>query len=134
MNPGVTMRPAASRTSAPFGAATPPGAATSLMISPSSKTSRTASVFDAGSSMRPFLIRSIRGFLRFHFQRRMSSVFGRAGHEQIKNRHAHGHAVGHLFEHAGLRAVRDVRSDFNAAVHGARMQDNRIGTRQPQPR
>ena len=46
---------------------------------------------------------------------------------RIEKSHAHGDAVGDLFENAGLRAVGDFGRDFDAAIHRAGMQDERIG-------
>src|SRR5262249_20663127 len=46
--------------------------------------------------------------------------------EQIQNGHAHRDAVGHLFEHAGLRAVGHIRRDFNAAIHRTGMENDGI--------
>ena len=62
INPGATIRPCASNTSAPA-AAIFPGGATSFIFSPSTNTSSAASVLLAGSITRPFLITSICGFL-----------------------------------------------------------------------
>ena len=69
INPGATIRPAASNTSAPGTACRLPGCATSAILSPSIRMSRGASVFVAGSITRPFLITSIGRFLRFSFGR-----------------------------------------------------------------
>src|SRR6267143_1162630 len=100
MKPGATINPLASKTCASCGAETFPAAPTSFIFSPSSRTSRAASLFDAGSTTRPFLIRSIGGFLRFHFERGMSVNLRSAAHQQIKYGHPHRDAVGNLFEHA----------------------------------
>ena len=95
---------------------------------------------------RPFLIRSMRWFLfvggaaisrwlRFFGARIRAGACGIAailrgtGDQQEEKRHAHSDAVGYLFENAGLRAVRDFRRDFAAAIHGAGMQNERIGLR-----
>jgi len=59
----------------------------------------------------------------------MAAVFGRAGNQQEEEGHAHGDAVSDLLENAGLGAVGDFRRDFAAAIHGARMQNERIGLR-----
>src|SRR5216684_541049 len=130
MKPGATTRPAASNTSAPFVREIFPGAAISAMVSPSRRMSRTASVLDAGSRTRPFLIRSMRRFLGFgvgfHFKSGMRA-FGGADHQQVKNGHAGGDAVGDLFENGGLRAVGNLGSDFHAAVNRPRMKNQRIG-------
>src|SRR5258707_10068088 len=106
MNPGATINPPASNPPAPSGAPFFPAGPTSLIFSPSTNTSSAASVFDAGSITRPFLIRSIGGFLGFHFQRRVRVSFGGAAGEQIEDSHAHRHAVRDLLQHAGLRPVR----------------------------
>src|SRR5580693_5732476 len=129
MNPGATIRPLASRTSVPCTAAILPAGATSFIFSPSSKISSAASVLDAGSRTRPFLIRSIGGFLGFHFERRMRAGFRGAANEQIKNGHANGNAVGHLFEHARLRAVGDLGRNFNPTVDGAGMKNDSVRVR-----
>src|SRR5260221_5600428 len=130
IKPGATMRPAASNTSAPFAREIFPGAAISEMVSPSRRMSRTASVLEAGSRTRPFLIRSMRGFLGFgvgfHFKSGMCA-FGSADHQQIENGHAGGDAVGDLFEHGGLRAVGNFGRDFCAAVDRPGMKNQRFG-------
>src|ERR1700720_2464200 len=130
IKPGATTRPLASNTSAPFAREIFPGAAISEMVSPSRRMSRTASVLDAGSRTRPFLIRSMRGFLGFgvgfHFESGMCALRG-ADHQQIEDGHADGDAVGDLFENGGLRAVGNFGSDFGAAVDGPRMKNQRLG-------
>src|SRR6476646_10843926 len=149
MKPGATIISAASKISASLSPAYFPGAATSFTTSPSSKTSIAASVFDAGSITRPFLISNILGVLRpgnrvggnriaiggaaivcyrcLGLRGRMSAVAGIAGDQEIENRHAHGDAIGDLLENAGLRAVSDFGRDFDAAIHWARMEDECIG-------
>src|SRR5271165_733039 len=130
MKPGATTRPVASKTSAPFAGEIFPGAAISEMVSPSSRMSRTTSILDAGSRTRPFLIRSMRGFLGFGFGTCFKSgmrAFRCADHEQIEDGHAGGDAIGDLLKHAGLRAVGDFGSNFGAAIDGAGMQDEGIG-------
>src|SRR5580704_17904534 len=130
MKPGATTRPVASKTSAPFAREIFPGAAISETVSPSRRMSQTASVLDAGSRTRPFLIRSMRRFLRFgvgfHFKSGMRAFRG-SGHQQVENSHAGGDAVGDLFEHSGLRAVSNFGSDFRAAVDGPRMKNQCLG-------
>src|SRR5215467_7618270 len=148
MNPGATIMPDASKTSASFLRSNFPGLPRSWIWSPSRSTSRAASVREAGSRTRPFLISSI--FLRvpflwngFRCARLLRAVRGTAivcdglgggrmralfaDDEQVENSHAHGDAVGDLLEHTGLRAVGHVRGDFNAAVHRAWVQDERVG-------
>src|SRR6202790_388201 len=129
IKPGATTRPVASNTSAPFAREIFPGAAISEMVSPSSRMSRTASVLDAGSITRPFLIRSMRRFLGFgvgfHFESGVRAFRG-ADHQQVENGHAGGDPVGDLFEHGGLRAVGNFGSDFRAAVDGPRMKNQRL--------
>src|SRR2546425_5637137 len=88
MKPGATINPVASKTSAPWGTLPFPDGATSCIFSPFRRTSRAASVLEAGSRTRPFLIRSIGGFLGFHFERRMRVALGSSGKEEIKNGHA----------------------------------------------
>src|SRR3984957_17062309 len=56
----------------------------------------------------------------------------RAAHEMVEQRHAHSEAVGHLFEHARLRAVRDARINFETANHRTGMQDDCLGFRKAQ--
>src|ERR1700719_1105655 len=130
MKPGATTRPVASNISAPFAREIFPGAAISEMVSPSIRMSRTASVLDAGSRTRPFLIRSMRGFLGFgvgfHFKSGMRAFRG-ADHKQVEDGHAGGDAVGDLFEHGGLRAVGDFGGDFHAAVDRPRMKNQSFG-------
>src|ERR1700730_5185198 len=117
MKPGATTRPVASNTSAPFAQEISPGAAVWAIVSPSSRMSRTASVLDAGSMTRPFLIRSMRGFLGFGFRCKSGMrAFRGADHQQIEDGDAGGDAVGYLFEHGRLRAVGNFGSDFHAAV------------------
>src|SRR5580704_9540545 len=111
MKPGATTRPVASKTSAPFAREIFPGAAISETVSPSRRMSRTASVLDAGSRTRPFLIRSMRRFLGFgvgfHFESGMRAVRG-ADHQQVEDGHAGGDAVGDLFENSRLGPVGDL--------------------------
>src|SRR5216110_474627 len=104
MNPGETIMPLASNTSASLMAANLPGSPTSFTTWPSSRTSLGASVFDAGSTTRPFLISNILEILRrSRLCCGMRAAFDFARDEQVQNRHAYGHSVRHLFEHAGLR-------------------------------
>src|ERR1700730_14765384 len=111
------MRPEASKSSESAGWASFPAGAISLMRSPSRRISRGASVFVAGSRTRPFLIRSMSGFLGmwiggfcidFLLQSGMRT-FGDASGEEIKDGHADSDAVGDLFEDGGLRAVGHLR-------------------------
>src|SRR5207245_11324849 len=120
MNPGATIMPLASNTSASLIAENLPGSPTSLTTSPSRRTSLGASVFDPGSTTRPFLISNIleililrNGVLRDAVRRTtimcrsrlccgMRAAFNFARHEHVQNRHAYAHSVRHLFEHAGL--------------------------------
>src|SRR6202049_5034277 len=126
MNPGATIRLAASKTSAPLARpASWPCAATAAMRSPSSRMSRGESVPLAGSITRPLLISSMRKIL---FRGRVRAA---SGHQE-KQGHAHGEAVGDLFENAGLRPVGDGGINCEAPDHGTRMQNERIGPRQPQ--
>src|ERR1700730_18624490 len=129
INPGATMRPAASKTSASRAEVFPAGA-TSAMRSPSRRTSRAASVFRAGSTTRPFLTSSMRGVLYIRgasisrllrFINGVHSLFAVPGNQQKEQRHAHRDAVGHLVEHARLRAIGNFRGNLNAAVHRSRM-------------
>src|SRR5271154_2221099 len=113
MKPGATIMPFASKISAPCAERFAP---VFEMRSPSRRMSSGASVLLAGSRTRPFLIRSIRAVLCG-----MRRVNGRASDEMVEQCHAHGEAVGHLFEHAGLRAVGNGRIDFKAANHGPGM-------------
>src|SRR5258708_7232297 len=124
--PGATTRPLASKTSVFCGAEIFPAGATSFIFSPSSRTSKALSVFDAGSTTRPFLIRSIGGFLGFYFERGMSVRLRSAAHEQIKYGHANGDAVGDLFEHARLRPIGDFWSDLEAGADCAGMLDGGV--------
>src|SRR5467141_1791253 len=126
IKPGATIRPLASKISASAGAAIFPAGPTSFIFSPSSRTSRGASVLDAGSTTRPFLISSIGGFLGFYFERGMSVSLRSAAGQQIENSHANRHPVGDLFEHTRLRPVGDFRGDFDASVDRAGMQNNGV--------
>src|SRR5712692_11906245 len=126
MNPGATTMFAASKISAPLARpASCPGGATAAMRPPSSKTSRGASVPLAGSSTRPFLISSMRGILCWR------SV--PAANQQKQQRHADGQPIGHLLEHARLRAVGHRGINFQATNHGSGMKHERIRTRAAQP-
>src|SRR6202046_2570389 len=49
----------------------------------------------------------------------------------VKKAQEMGQAVGHLLENAGLRSIGNTRIDFQAAIHGAGMQNQRIRTREP---
>src|SRR5260370_13371620 len=130
IKPGVTTRPVASNTSAPLAREIFPGAAISDMVSPSRRTSRTASVLDVGSRTRPFLIRSMRRFLGFgvgfHFKSRMRAFRG-ADHQQVENGHTSGDTVGDLLENGGLRAVSNFGSNFHAAVDRPGMKNQGFG-------
>src|SRR6266571_3664404 len=132
IKPGAMIRPEASNTSAPWAREIFPGGATSAMRSPSSRMSPGPSVFDWGSTTRPFLMRSM-GRVLF-LSGRVFAIFPAAADEQEKQRHAHRQAVGHLLEDAGLRAVGDFRSKLDAAVHGAGMQHQCAGFGQFQAR
>src|SRR5277367_4008303 len=119
MKPGATIIPFASKISAPGAERFAP---VFEMRSPSSKTSSAASVLDAGSRTRPFLIRSIRAILCG-----MGRISSSAADQMVEQGHAYREAVGNLFEHAGLRAVGDRGIDFQAADDGAGMQDESVG-------
>src|SRR5438445_4748070 len=133
MNPGATISPVASKTSTSCGAAIFPTGATSLIFSPSSKTSIAASVLLAGSITRPFLIRSIGGFLGLRFQRRVRAAFRGAADQQIKDGHAYCDPVRHLLQHARLRSIRHVGRNLDSAIDRTGMQDNRVAVGTPQP-
>src|ERR1700676_402698 len=141
MNPGATIRPLASKTSASPAAENVPAAATSAIFSPSKSTSLSASVLLAASRTRPFLTRSMRWVLyvgsaailrRLRFRRRVLAIFRVTGSQQKEQRHAHRETVGHLIEHAGLRAVGNLRRNFDPAIHRAGMQHERVGASAPQ--
>src|SRR5580658_648725 len=106
--------------------------------------SRAASVFEAGSRTRPFLIRSMRWILfvggasiswrlQFFGARTRTSAYGiaailgSAGNQQVEKRHADGDAVGDLFENAGLGAVGNFGRDLAAAIHGAGVENEGVG-------
>src|SRR5208337_2153328 len=129
MKPGATISPQASNTSAPLAREIFPLGAISAMRSPSNRMSRGASVLDAGSRTRPFLIRSMSRFLgfrfAFYFERGMRAFRG-AYHQQVENGHAHRHTIGYLFEYGGARPVGHFRGNFDAAIDGAGMQDERV--------
>src|SRR5499425_1509597 len=135
MNPGATTRPAASsispRVSAPDDPAPPVPdrfAPTRAILPPSTSTSSVASVPLAGSITRPFLISSIRFFLR-----RVRRIRRRAPYQLVQQAHPHRQAVGHLFQDARLWPVRYRRVDLQAANHRPRMQHERVALGQPQP-
>src|ERR1700730_5549793 len=99
MKPGATIKPAASKPSASLGVAIFPAGASSFIFAPSRRTSRAASVLEAGSRTRPFLTSSMRGILliggaailgRQGLGHRMGAVFMRAGDQQKQKRHANG--------------------------------------------
>src|SRR6266850_8351041 len=124
MNPGATINPVASKSSALCGAVIFPAGATSRIVSLSRSMSMAASVLDRGSRTRPFLTRSMRRVLliggasilaRLCLRHRMSAILTRTGDEQEKQRHSNRNAVGHLLEHAGLRSVRTFRGDLAPA-------------------
>src|ERR1700691_2523056 len=142
INPGATIKPAASKISAFFAFSEHlPAGASSAMRSPSSNTSIAASVFVAGSRTRPFLRRSMRGVLyvflidraaiprsvRFRVAGKLLVVFGTSSRQQKQQRHAHRDSVGHLLEDAGLRAVGDFRRNLDAAIQGTRVQHDCVG-------
>src|ERR1700739_2711921 len=129
MKPGATIRPFASKVSAPLASVILPVEAISAMRSPSSRMSRGASVWDAGSSTRPFLIRSMSGFLgwRFGFAfKRRGSSFRRPAHQEIKNGHARRNAVGDLLENGRAWPIGNVWRNLRAAVNRARVKDQRV--------
>src|ERR1700676_763951 len=126
INPGATIKFDASKISAPLArTASWPCGRTAAMRSPSSKMSRAESVPLAGSITRPLLISSMRKIL---FRGRVRAASG----HQKKQGHAHGEAVGDLFQNAGLRPIGDGGINFEAPDHGTRMQNERIGPRKPQ--
>src|SRR5579859_2921733 len=50
-----------------------------------------------------------------------------ADDQQIKNGHTYGDAVGDLLEHTRLRAVGNLRRNFDAAIHGPGVEHERVG-------
>ncbi len=52
---------------------------------------------------------------------------------EIKHRHAHGEAVGHLIEDDALRAVRQFAVDLHAAIDWPGMHDQTVRLEQPGP-
>src|ERR1700691_4705312 len=126
MKPGATIKPLASKTSAP--GTSRPGPVFE-MRSPSSNMSSAASVLLAGSMTRPFLIRSIRAILCG-----MRCVCGCAADQMVEQGHAYREAVCNLLEHAGLRSIGHGRIDFQAAHDWAGMKDQSVGLRQPPAR
>src|SRR5712692_3469366 len=129
MKPGATIRPAASKTSASFARVSSPAGATSVIFSPSRRTSSAASVLVAGSRTRPFLTRSMRWVLCVGraVDGRMCAFFGHSDNQQIEKSHAHSDAVGDLLKHAGLGAVSDLGRDLDAAIHRAGMKNDGVG-------
>src|ERR1700688_3333903 len=106
------------------------------------KPPRAASVLLAGSSTRPFLISSMRGFLffwrglwdtRYLIRENAFSAFSGAGHQQKQQCHAHRDAVGHLFEDARLRSIGHFGRNLHPAIHGAGVQDKRVWIGETQP-
>src|SRR5215831_16387409 len=55
-----------------------------------------------------------------------TSVVGQLPRHRLEHRHAHRHAHLHLVADDAARVVGDGGGDFHAAVHGARMHDERI--------
>src|SRR6516164_2633510 len=133
INPGATRKPLASNVSAPSTSAIFPVGAISAMRSPSSRISRGASVWDAGSRTRPFLIRSMSRFLgcvfSFALECRMRS-FRSTGHQQVKNSHANRDSVGDLLENGGARPIGNLRSNFDPAIDGSRVKNQSVGLRE----
>src|ERR1700722_16340481 len=122
INPGATIRPLASKTSAS-------GAEILVAIfsirSPLRSTSCVESLPAAGLSTRPFFMSNIRSILGriFLLVFGCGSFHGRAADEVIQKGHANRKAVGDLIEHAGLGPVGDGRINFKAANHGSGMQN-----------
>src|SRR5579864_2309571 len=115
MKPGATTRPEASKL-APFGDAGErsgtSGGPMRAMRSPSIHMSRLASVPLPGSMTRPFLISSMGGSFGI--------VGFRSGRQHEKeDGHTHGEAIGHLFQNARLRPIRDSGINFQPADHGS---------------
>src|ERR1700719_518622 len=142
IKPGAMINPPASKMSASCARAIFPGAAISAIFSPSRRMSCAASVLLAGSTTRPFLISSMRGFLflwrglwgsRCLILENAFSAFGGPGHQQKQQSHTHCDAVSHLFEDARLRSIGYLGRNFHPAIHGARMQDKRVWIGEAQP-
>src|SRR5580700_11270014 len=150
INPGATISPAASNIFASLAVGESfPAAAISAMRSPSSSTSMTASVLVAGSRTRPFLMRSMRGVLYFlsiggvllicgsPVPRRwrlgclLRVILGTSSRKQKQQCHAHRDAVGHLLQHARLRAIGNLRRNLNAAIQRPRVKHDRVGLGMP---
>src|SRR5579863_7368932 len=124
IKPGATMSPVASSASLCKSLAAPlaEAGATRTMRSPSSQTSRFASMPLAGSMTRPFLIRSMCGpFGLFGFSA--------AGDQQEEQSHANGEPVGYLLQNARSRPIGHGGIDFQAANHGAWVEHQRARPR-----
>src|SRR5260221_8534260 len=121
MKPGATTRPDASNTSAPANSRPAPIPA---MRPSSSARSATASNPDAGSIMRPFLIRSL-----------LTSLLT---NDPFEYRHAHGDAVLHLVQNHRALRIGDFGGKLAPAVDRSRVHHDhfRFGQMdmlQPQP-
>src|SRR5262245_32963607 len=110
--PGATTSPFIARTFASPGAMS----CATFAIDPSShRTSRTASVFVAGSTTRPPLSKSF--------------MSGPSSREQIEDRHADRDPVGDLIQDDGGGTVGDVARHLDAPVDGPRVHHDRIALR-----
>src|SRR5690349_14870395 len=127
MKPGATINPVASKISGDLPCESFPGCATSTILSPSRRTSRGASVCVAGSRTRPFLTRSMRGFLGLILRCGDVAFFRGPRGEQEKQRHSNGNAIGDLLEDAGLRSIGDFGSDLHATIHGTGVKNDGVG-------
>src|SRR5690242_8384533 len=127
MKPGATINPVASKISGDLSCESFPGCATSTILSPSRRTSRGASVWVAGSRTRPFLTRSMRGFLGLVLRRGDGAFFRGPRGEQEEQRHSNGNAIGDLLEDAGLRPIGDFGSDLHTTIHGTGVENDGVG-------
>ena len=57
----------------------------------------------------------------------MPRFFRATNEKQVEQSHAHRDSIGDLLEHAGLRAIRDFRGDFDATIHRAGMKNDGVG-------
>src|SRR5438093_5112250 len=116
MNPGhTTKRSEISTTVVP--ASTGRSRPTFTIRSPSISTSKTPFRSFSGSTTRP------------PFNNFIGPLVARlsAAGEEVQHRHPHRDAVGDLLENHGVRAVRDIGRDLDAAVHRSRMHDDDVG-------
>src|SRR4029079_4060178 len=136
MNPGATTRPPQSMVSRPERPSTDSAilSPTASMLSPTTNTSATRSMFCDGSTTRPprsnmdLVIRAPLPLRRARAAARLCRLgqLRPAAGEQIEHRHSHRDAVGHLIENYAEWAIGDVGVDLDAAVHWTRVKNEHL--------